>query len=105
MIRSRETGTVVLRVLRCSWGGASGVSMRPKFAMWSEYGWPTRKRWRSRYRRKTQSSTRLRTLLLAVACVAGGIGISGVYPQIIDSRWVRGGNANSQGIAYAEPER
>jgi hypothetical protein len=76
--------------------------MRPKFAMWSEYGGPTRKRWRSRYGRRTQSSTRFRTLLLAVACFVGGIGISGVYPQIIDSEWARGGNANLQGEAHAE---
>jgi hypothetical protein len=78
--------------------------MRPKFAMWSEYGGPTRKRWRSlRNGRRTQSSTRFRTLLLAVACVAGGIGISGVYPQIIDSEWARGGSTNLQGVAHAEP--
>jgi hypothetical protein len=31
-----------------------------------------------------------RILLVAVAGVAGLIGISGVYPQIIDSEWARG---------------
>jgi hypothetical protein len=77
--------------------------MRPKFAMWSEYGGPTRKRWRSRYERRAQSSTRFRSLLLAVACVAGGIGISGLYPQIVDSEWARGGSAKLQGVARAEP--
>jgi hypothetical protein len=75
--------------------------MRPKIAMLFEYGNPTRKRWRSRYGRRTQSSTRVRTLLLAVACVAGGMGIGGVYPQIIDL--IRGGSANLQGTARAEP--
>jgi hypothetical protein len=76
--------------------------MRPKIAMWSEYGCPTRKRWRSRHRRRTQSPTSPRTLLLAVACIAGGIGISRVYPQIIDPEWARGRGANPQGVAQAE---
>jgi hypothetical protein len=40
----------------CSWGGASGVSMRPKIALWSDYGSPARKHWRSPYRRSTRSS-------------------------------------------------
>jgi hypothetical protein len=76
--------------------------MRPKMAMWSDYGSPTQKRWRSRYRRSTRSSTGLKILLVAVACVAGVIGISGVYPQIIDSEWARGMSAHSQGIAHSE---
>jgi hypothetical protein len=59
--------------------------MRPKISMWSDYGSPTPKRWRSRRRRNTQSPTGLRILLVAGASVAGVIGISGVYPQIIDS--------------------
>jgi hypothetical protein len=73
--------------------------MRPKMAMWSDYGSPTQKRWRSRYRRSTRSSTGLKILLGAVA---GVIGISGVYPQIIDSEWARGTSAHSQGIAHSE---
>jgi hypothetical protein len=76
--------------------------MRPKFAMWSDYGFPTQKRWRSRYRRSTRSSTGLRIVLVAVACIAGVIGLSGVYPQIIDSEWARGMSAHSQGIAPSE---
>jgi hypothetical protein len=81
--------------------------MRPKMAMWSDYGSPTQKRWRSRYRRSAQSSTGLKILLVAGACVAGVIGISGVYPQIIDSEWARGMSAHSQGTAPSEtaPER
>jgi hypothetical protein len=75
--------------------------MRPKIAMWSDYGFPTRKRWRSRYRRRIRSSIGLRILLVAVACVAGVIGITGVYPQIIDSEWARGMSAHSQGIAHS----
>jgi hypothetical protein len=76
--------------------------MRPKIAMRLDYGFPTRKRWRSRYRRSARSSTGLRILLVAAACVAGVIGISGVYPQIIDSHWAPGMGAHSQGIAHSE---
>ena len=76
--------------------------MRPKFAMWSDYGFPTQKRWKSRYRRSTRSSTGLRIVLVAVACIAGVIGLSGVYPQIIDSEWARGMSAHSQGITHSE---
>jgi hypothetical protein len=65
--------------------------MRHKIAM--------QKRWRSRRRRRIRSSTGLRILLAAVACVAGVIGITGAYPQIIDSEWARGMSAHSQGIA------
>ena len=76
--------------------------MRPKISMWSDYGSPTPKRWRSRRRRNTRSPTGLRILLVAGASVAGVIGISGVYPQIIDSEWARGMSAHSQGIAPFE---
>jgi hypothetical protein len=76
--------------------------MRPKIAMWSDCGFPMQKRWGSRYRRSTRSSTGLRILLVAAACVAGVIGISGIYPQIIDSQWARGTSAHSQGVAHSE---
>jgi hypothetical protein len=76
--------------------------VRPKIAMWSDYGSPTKKRWRSRYRRSTRSSIGLRILLVALASVAGVVSVSGVYPQIIDSEWARGMNPHSQGIARSE---
>jgi hypothetical protein len=69
--------------------------MRPKIAMWADYGSPTQRRWRSRYRRTAPSSTGPRILLFAVACVAGVIGF-------IVSEWARGMSANSQGIAHSE---
>jgi hypothetical protein len=75
--------------------------VRPKIAMWSDYGSPTQKRWRSRYRRR-RSSTGLKILLVAGACVAAVIGISGVYPQILDTEWARGMSAHSQGITHSE---
>jgi hypothetical protein len=66
--------------------------VRPKIAMWSDYGSPTKKRWRSRRRRSARSSIGLRILLVAVASVAGVVGISGVYPQIIDLPTCRSSN-------------
>jgi hypothetical protein len=63
--------------------------MRPKIAMWSDYRSPTQKRWRSPYRRTSRSSIGLKILLIATGAVAGVIGISGIYPQIIDSEWVQ----------------
>ena len=76
--------------------------MRPKIAMWSDYGSPTQRRWRSPYRRGTRSRTGLKILLVAVACVATVIGVSGLYPQIIDSEWARKTSAHSQGVAHSE---
>jgi hypothetical protein len=72
--------------------------MRPKIAIWSDYGSPTQRRWRSRCRRRIRSLRGLRILLVAVACV---IGISGVYLQIIDSEWAGGMSAHSQGITHS----
>jgi hypothetical protein len=103
MITLGRTGTLVPRVfgLIVGWGVRS-TPVRPKIAMRSDYGSPTKKRWRSRYRRSTRSSIGLRILLVAVASVAGVVGVSGVYPQIIDSEWARGMNPHSQGIARSE---
>ena len=69
--------------------------MRPKIAMWADYGSPTQRRWRSRYRRADPSSIGSRILLVAGACVAGVIGF-------IVSKWARGMSATSQGIAHSE---
>src|SRR6202163_1325997 len=66
------------------WGGASGESMRPKFSMWSDYGAPAQRQWMSASRRGNGSSVGPKILLAAVVVVAGVIGISGIYPQVID---------------------
>src|ERR1700760_708360 len=84
------------------WGGASGVSMRPKIAMWSDYGAPRHKHWRTPPRRSTRSSIGPKILVAAVVVVAGVIGISGIYPQIIDSEWVQGTSPRSQVVAHTE---
>jgi hypothetical protein len=70
--------------------------MRPKIAMWSDYGSPARKRWRSPYRRTTRSSIGLKILLVAVVSVAGVIGIRDTYRQIIDSKWVQNAGTHAK---------
>ena len=68
--------------------------MRPKIAMWSDYGAPRRKHWRARSRRSSRSSIGPIILAAAVVVVAGVIGL---YPQIIDSEWVQGMSTRSLG--------
>ncbi len=69
--------------------GDREVSMRA-MSMWSDYGAPVQRRWWKSPRRSTRSSTGLKILLAAGVVVAGVIGISGVYPQVIDAEWVQG---------------
>ncbi len=76
--------------------------MRPKIAMWSDYRSPTQRHWKSPYRRNTRSSIGLKILLAAVVLVAGVIGISGIYPQIIDSEWMRNAGIHAKRPAIAE---
>jgi hypothetical protein len=77
--------------------------MRPKIAMWSDYGAPRHKHWRTPSRRSSRSSIGPKILVAAVVVVAGVIGISGIYPQIIDSEWVQGTSPHSQRVALSEP--
>jgi hypothetical protein len=78
--------------------------MRPKIAMWSDYGAPRHKHWRAP-RRSSRSSIGPKILVAAVVVVAGVIGISGIYPQIIDSEWVQGTSPRSQRVAPSETAR
>jgi hypothetical protein len=77
--------------------------MRPKIAMWSDYGAPRHKHWRTPSRRSRGSSIGPKILVAAVVVVAGVIGISGIYPQVIDSEWVQGTSPHSQRVAHSEP--
>jgi hypothetical protein len=59
--------------------------------MWSDHGAPAQGRWwKTRSRRSTRSSTGLKILLAAGVLVAGVIGVSGVYPRVIDAEWAQG---------------
>jgi hypothetical protein len=69
--------------------------MRSKIFMWSDYGAPTQKRWRSPSRRGARSSIGPKILVVAGGVVAGIIGITGIYPQIIDADWVQSAGADS----------
>jgi hypothetical protein len=75
--------------------------MRPKIAMWSDYGAPRHKHWRTPSRRSSRSSIGPKILAAAVVVVAGIIGISGMYPQIIDSEWMQGAGSHAKRIAVA----
>jgi hypothetical protein len=63
--------------------------MRPKFSMWSYYDAPPQRRWTSASKRGTRTSIGPIILLAAAVVVAGVIGISGIYPQVIDAEWVQ----------------
>ena len=82
--------------------------MRPKIAVWTDYRSPTTKRWKSPYRRSTRPSIGLKVLLAAVVLVAGVVGVSGIYPQVIDSEWVRnatGTHVKRPAVAEATTKR
>jgi hypothetical protein len=64
--------------------------MRPKFSIWSDYG-ASRKHWMWAAKRGTPASIGPKIVLAAV--VAAVIGISGIYPKVIDEGWVQ----NAQG--------
>jgi hypothetical protein len=81
--------------------------MRPKFSMWSDYGAPAQRQWMSASRRGTGSSVGPKILLAAVVVVAGVIGISGIYPQVIDAEWVQdaGTHLPIMSLSTAAPKR
>jgi hypothetical protein len=76
--------------------------MRPKIAMWSDYGAPRHKHWRSPSRRSSRSSIGPKILVVSAVVIAGVIGVSGTYPQIIDSEWVQETSTHSRGVAHSK---
>jgi hypothetical protein len=77
--------------------------MRPKFSVWSDYGAPA-KHWMSASKRGTRTSIGPMTLLGAVVVVAGVIGISGIYPQIIDAEWVQDTSIHLPKMSLSSPQ-
>jgi hypothetical protein len=63
--------------------------MRPKFSLWSDHGASAQKHWILTSKRGTHTSIGPKILLAAVTVVAGVIGISGIYPQVIDAQRVQ----------------
>ena len=62
--------------------------MRPKSFVRSDYGAPAQSLWISPSRRGPRTSIGPKILLAAVMVVAGVIGISGIYPQLIGTEQV-----------------
>jgi hypothetical protein len=63
--------------------------MRPKFSIWSDYGASTRKHRMWAANRAAPTSIGPKIFLAAVVVVAAVIGISGLYPKVIDQTWVQ----------------
>jgi hypothetical protein len=76
--------------------------MRPKFSVWSDYGAPAQMHWMSP-KRGTGSSSGPRMLLAAAVVVAGVIGISGIYPQVIDAGWVQDSPTHLPKMSLSDP--
>jgi hypothetical protein len=72
--------------------------MRRKFAVWSDYGAPRHKHWRSPSRRSNRSSIGPNILVAAVVVVAA----IAVYPQIVDSKWAQNVGSRVKRAAVAE---
>jgi hypothetical protein len=72
--------------------------MRPKIAMWSDYGVSRRRHWRSPSRRSNRSSIGPKILVATVVVVAA----IAVYPQIVDSEWVQNVGSRVKRAAVAE---
>jgi len=77
--------------------------MRPRFSVWSDYGAPIQKRWMSASKRSARTSIGPMILLAAVVVVAGVIGISGIYPQIIDAEWVQDTGTHLPKMSLSSP--
>ena len=77
--------------------------MRPKFSVWSDYGAPAHKHWMSAPKKGTRTSIGPMILLAAVMVVAGVIGISGIYPQIIDAEWVQDTGTHPPKMSLSSP--
>jgi hypothetical protein len=63
--------------------------MRPNFPVWSDYGSPAQKRWKSASKQGTRTSIGPKILLAGAVIAAGVVGIRGNYPQVVDAEWVQ----------------
>ena len=76
--------------------------MRPKFSMWSDYGAPAQKHWMPP-KRGTGSSIGPKILLAAAVVVAGVMGTSGIFPQVIDAGWVQDSPTHLPKMSSSDP--
>jgi hypothetical protein len=77
--------------------------MRPKYAMWSEYGTSSRKHWMSPTGRSTRRSVGPKLFLVAALAMVGVIGIGRVYPQVFEG--MRGQSPADAHLAEISLER
>ena len=76
--------------------------MRPRFSLWSDNGAPAHRQWRSSSKRGASIGPKI--LLAAVVIVAGFIGISGIFPQVMDARWTPDAVARLPVMSLSTPD-
>ena len=75
--------------------------MRARLSLWSDYGAPAHRQWKSPSKRGASIGPKI--LLAAVVVVAGFIGISGIFPQVI-SRWTPGAVTRLPVMSLSTPD-
>jgi len=76
--------------------------MRPRISLWSDNGAPAQRQWKSSSKRGVSIGPRI--LLAAAAIFAGFIGISGIFPEVIDARWTPDAVARLPVMSLSAPE-
>ena len=76
--------------------------MRPRFSLWSDNGAPAQRQWKSSSKRGVSIGPKI--LLAAAVIVAGFIGISGIFPQVMDARWTPDAVARLPVMSLSTPD-
>ena len=76
--------------------------MRARLSLWSDYGAPAHRQWKSPSKRGASIGPKI--LLAAVVIVAGFIGISGIFPQVMDARWTPDAVARLPVMSLSTPD-
>jgi len=76
--------------------------MRARLSLWSDYGAPAHRQWKSPSKRGASIGPKI--LVAAVVVVAGFIGISGIFPQVIDVRWTPDAVARLPVMSLSTPD-
>jgi hypothetical protein len=76
--------------------------MRPRISLWSDNGAPAQRQWKSSSKRGVSIGPKI--LLAAAVIVAGFIGISGIFPEVIDARWTPDAVARLPVMSLSAPD-
>jgi len=76
--------------------------MRPRISLWSDNGTPVQRQWKSSSKRGVSIGPKI--LLAAAVIVAGFIGISGIFPEVIDARWTPDAVARLPVMSLSAPD-